>query len=449
MKSERRREEQIQTVRMLRKIDPTGDVKAALTERRKAKRKRMRLLAAVTILLSAAAAWSAGSGVLGEGGVLKRNAAGEGSYIVSLLAKIRGDEIETQVTVSEQALSGEALEELFSEAAEELTASMLGENESTDRIEYDLTLPSETSDGLVTAQWAFDSYTVLSSDGSIQEDVPEEGRIVEVTLTMTYLEEQAEQVFSIRVYPAHQTAEEALEEALQEAIASSDAQTAQSEWFILPDEVDGASVSWSEPGQYLWLEVLLLGGAMILILHYEEREQLKRAVEKRDAQMLEDYALIVNQLALLLGAGMTVYGAWERIVTGYEAGLQTQAQPDAGPRRLKGGEQTPKRIAYEEMKVTYARIRGGESEGKAYEDFGRRCGLRPYLKLSAILSRNLKLGTAGITAQLLGEAQDAFEQRKALARQKGEEAGTKLLIPMMMLLGVVMAIVAVPGFLSF
>ncbi len=41
----------------------------------------------------------------------------------------------------------------------------------------------------------------------------------------------------------------------------------------------------------------------------------------------------------------------------------------------------------------------------------------------------------------------AFEERKALARRRGEE-GTRLLLPMFLMLAVVLVIVIVPAFLS-
>ena len=46
------------------------------------------------------------------------------------------------------------------------------------------------------------------------------------------------------------------------------------------------------------------------------------------------------------------------------------------------------------------------------------------------------------------EAEEAFEQRKARARQLGEEAGTKLLLPMGLLLILVFAVLLVPAMLS-
>ena len=50
--------------------------------------------------------------------------------------------------------------------------------------------------------------------------------------------------------------------------------------------------------------------------------------------------------------------------------------------------------------------------------------------------------------QLNEEADRVFLERKNAARKFGEEAGTKMLIPMMLMLFIVMAIVIIPAFLS-
>ena len=46
------------------------------------------------------------------------------------------------------------------------------------------------------------------------------------------------------------------------------------------------------------------------------------------------------------------------------------------------------------------------------------------------------------------EADRVFAERKNAARRLGEEAGTKMLLPMMMMLIIVMGIVMAPAFLS-
>ena len=65
-----------------------------------------------------------------------------------------------------------------------------------------------------------------------------------------------------------------------------------------------------------------------------------------------------------------------------------------------------------------------------------------------MLTQNLRKGSKGLSELLRAEADQAFEERKAAAKKRGEEAGTKLLVPMFMMLSTVLLIVIVPAFLS-
>lgn len=69
-------------------------------------------------------------------------------------------------------------------------------------------------------------------------------------------------------------------------------------------------------------------------------------------------------------------------------------------------------------------------------------------KIGALLSQNLRKGTKGLSELLKLESIQAFEERKARAKRLGEEAGTKLLLPMFLMLAVVLIIVIVPAFLT-
>lgn len=46
------------------------------------------------------------------------------------------------------------------------------------------------------------------------------------------------------------------------------------------------------------------------------------------------------------------------------------------------------------------------------------------------------------------EMTDALEQRKNLARRMGEEAGTKLLLPLFLMLGIIMTMIMVPAMMT-
>ena len=81
-------------------------------------------------------------------------------------------------------------------------------------------------------------------------------------------------------------------------------------------------------------------------------------------------------------------------------------------------------------------IRAGGSEGECYESCGARCGISSYRKFGMLLSQNLRKGPRGITELLRRESEEAFEERMNQAKKLGEEAGTKLMIPMFLMLAV-------------
>ena len=99
--------------------------------------------------------------------------------------------------------------------------------------------------------------------------------------------------------------------------------------------------------------------------------------------------------------------------------------------------------------ITCNELQSGRSENEAYDHFGKRCQVSAYMKLSTLLSQNLRKGSSDLLYMLRQEAENAFAERKSLAKKLGEEAGTKLLLPMMMMLCIVMVIIMIPAYFSF
>lgn len=174
-----------------------------------------------------------------------------------------------------------------------------------------------------------------------------------------------------------------------------------------------------------------LGILMAALFVLREDSERKEREKKREQLLLLDYAEMVSKLQVLVGAGMTVRNAWGRMVHDYENTDFRKERP-----------------VYEEMRQTYYQMENGTSEGAAYREFGRRCRLQPYLKLSSILEQNRKTGTKNLRELLRTEVEDAFEMRKNLARRMGEEAGTKLLLPLFLLLLIVMIFIMVPAMMT-
>lgn len=376
--------------------------------------------------------------ILSENGSLLRNANGMGEYEAELVLEIDGTkQSEFTITVPEQYLTRSEETTYLTLAVEEIQKSFLGKNASLDTVREAVFVSSSYQNGRVFAEWKFSHLGLVAADGVINEAVMEqEKEDVVATVYLTCEDSSLIHEFGFTVYKREKEEEE--EEVFYEKIHQFIAENSEEEGrelLLLPTEIDGHTLVWKKKQSKLPMQVFLLGVVVVCLLPALEKEREKEAKENRQKHLIREYPNMVNKLAVLLGAGMTLQGAWRQITKNYSEEKM----------RKRGSE----KILYEEMLRTQREIENGKGERKAYEAFGERCELQKYRKLSAYLIQNLKKGNKSLCELLEKEATEAFAERKNIAKQLGEEAGTKLLFPMLLMLGIVMAIIMVPALLSF
>lgn len=365
--------------------------------------------------------------------ILQRNPHGQGESSAQLRASIGENEEEFSVTVSEQEYTEEELDAVFQEASEDLEKLILGENESLDEVRDDLELISEIPETGISVSWEIDNYEVMDLQGNlISENLTDDGTLVKLSASLLYGERQAVHEFYAKVYPTMISRAERQMSDLKEEIARADEETAAEDHLVLPDQINGERVEWSYTADTRAFAILILGAGTAAMICVSKDQSGKEEEKRRIRQMKTDYPQIINKFNLYIGAGMTIRRAWSCIADDYE----------------KKRERYGKRVAYEEMIYTLHEIQGGAPEGECYEKYGNRCGISRYRKFGTMLSQNLRKGSRGITDLLAREAEEAFEDRKNMAKKLGEKAGTKLMIPMFIMLAVVFVIVTVPAFFS-
>lgn len=364
-----------------------------------------------------------------------RNSHGEGErteeYELTVDGELENESIE--IEVDEQKYTDSEVQHLFQTVMEELDRVVLGDNKSFNRIETDLTLMTTLPDYPVQIQWELDSYEVIGIDGEIKEDrVTKEGTLVTLRGIISYDDKQTVYTRNMMVFPPKRGDKEQLIYDIQQEIKEREEETREAESFSLPQKVNGRQLQWSQKKEKHWYYVLLIGITCCVYLGYREREQKKQKAKKRREELLREYPSMISKFTMLLGTGTTVKSAWEKIIQNYE----------------QQKEQLGRKIVYEEMLQTYREIQAGVSEAEAYEKFGKRCGAMLYVKFGAMLAQNLRKGSKGISEIFRMEAIQSFENRKSTAKRLGEEAGTKLLMPMLGMLLVVLIMVMVPAFLT-
>lgn len=344
-------------------------------------------------------------------------------------------EVVPTISLEKEAIE-ESGEDLCQIAYDAINEVILGQNSGFSYIVYPLFLVEELPEYGLSIQWECSPKEVISSKGEVYNEDLTESVLVKVTgsIYQKQLNEVGTYQVTVTVIPKKQYEYDCWREELAESIESITKESSEEEAIKLPEEFLGKRILWLSKSGKQAMGILVLGILVGILLYYSANEQLTKEVKNRKKQMVLDYPDIVNKLALLIGAGMTVSGAWNRIVTDY-TNLLDSKKPQL-------------RVAYEEMKATNYEMKLGVSEAVALEEFGRRLGIVEYMKLSSVLIQNLRKGSDGLMQLLSLMSQDAFEQRKQRAKQLGEEAGTKLLLPMMIMLVLVFVIILVPAFWS-
>ncbi len=401
------------------------------------KQYRLQVLCVAAGLLAGGASWLAGrqGEIPGDGYWLERNARGEGEASYHIFVEgLEEEPVPAEIILEERRCTREEAEQLYEQLMEQLPDVILGENQSLQEIRSDLNL-TDSLDG-IRLSWESDDPEILDSFGTIQtEELPEEGRLVCLRVGMTDGVWPADFLLEVRVKPPAMTEEQRRYRGLMDFVSKREKEQRTSGGLVLPAEFEGKELTYRYQEDSSFWTLTALGVAAALAMGLRERSQEEQKKKKRREQMLLDYSEVLSRLIIFLGAGFSIRSAWDRIVQDYRRGVEEKGRPV--------------RWVYEEMYVTDSQLKSGVAESKAFSEFGRRCGLQPYRKLGGLLEQNCKNGSRNLRETLRLQMTDAFEQRKHQARRLGEEAGTKLLLPLFLLLAVVMVMISVPALLEF
>ena len=367
---------------------------------------------------------------------IARNDYGQGEKQAEITASFQdGSKEEVTLTIGERRFEDVELEQLYEQALAELVAQIFPEGSCAEEVRGNLNLPEILEGFPFSIQWESNNYEVVDYDGTVyNEKLAAEGEIVNLSAVFRYYEFEREYSFSVRVLPPVFSEEQLRRNALAESIEQSENKSIYEENYMLPDRVAGEDVEWEEKQESGSGVILLLACVAAMAVYYMKDYELHKQVTERQEEMTDCYPEIVNRLVLYVGAGMTVRNAWRKIALDYKK------EKEQGSR---------KGYIYQEMLFTCYEMDSGVAEGEAYERFGRRCGIQHYIKLATLLVQNMQKGNSTLLIQLQEEAETAFIERMNRARKKGEEAGTKLLMPMMLLLGMVMVLIMIPAFGTF
>ncbi len=339
--------------------------------------------------------------------------------------------VPVQIQVLPRRYTEQEAAEVFAKVKAGILEEILGENPSLQEVRHDLILPTEKPGGIRIA-WRSSEPEVLDEDGTILAGwESDSGTQVTLQAEITDGFYRDEMEVAVIVYPLERREAEQLASQLAQQVEQAAAKQPGAVQVALPREFEGRTLRFRKETGTEYLLFPVLGVVLAMFFHWQAKNTEMEARKKREKQLQYDYADLVYQLMVFTGAGLTVSRAWKQIVDHYEKRL--------------GNRTSQPRAVYEEMEIALGEMENGRPESQAVSRFGERCQLNEYRRLSSILGQNRHTGMKNLQELLAQEMDTAWEQQKQAAKRLGEEAGTKLLLPLFLMLLVVMVLVMVPA----
>ena len=384
---------------------------------------------------------------------IKRNSYGGQNTEYSLRVKgIGNDEEEIKFTVSSRRYTAKEADEKFNELFLKLPELILEDNLSFDEIRSNLKLIGYFNEEGIYADYLFkldstykdeiyEKYrNVFLLDGKINNEILDESDEIKGTLKIIFscftkdnnnIRYQSNPyIIPITIKPKILNQNEILLSSLIRQISTADIDTITSPILSLPKQINNTDIkiSYKEKQNFTFLIILALSIIITILLPLNDKSKKNDKKKKRLKILQNEYYSFVTKIAIYFGAGETIKNALIRINTLSKYSTNKIESPLS-----------------KELEISIRKMDNGISEDIALSDLSNRIGLRQYTKLFNILEQNRKNGSNDVRIALNNELSDAFKERKLNAKILGEEAQTKLIFPLIMMLGIVLVIIMVPA----
>ncbi|MCM1157933.1 MAG: hypothetical protein NC300_10835 [Bacteroidales bacterium] len=379
---------------------------------------------------------------------IKKEGYGGEEHQLALVLEKEDEQKEITLAVQPRKLTGEQQKKRMEEAFSYLEEHIKGQNTTLEEVVTNLDFSLDKEEYPFDAEFRPADFALLDEEGKVKnsgeellaagytKEELEAGIPTAVTVSLWYGEESRERTYPLKIFPQRVSSMEQLFFQVEEKLKKKEQEAECEEGFVLPETVEGVKITTAEEKRKNSVYVLVLGMVFIGLLLLREQENKKQKKNRRQDKLRRCYPWFVNELVLLLGAGMQVQNIISLLLREY-----AEEKKDA----RKTNDREP---LMQELLEAQNGFRLGMSEAQVYYGLGRRLELPCYIKLMTLLEQNVKRGTKGLMAIMEQEELAALEERKTLAKRYGEEAGTKLLGPMVLLLIVVMMMIMIPAFLS-
>ena len=364
---------------------------------------------------------------------LSRNSFGQGSRSESLILEKDDKTRRIELSIEEQTLSKKEQKALFKTFFKDLGQVMKGENPSLLEVNSRLVFPDSLDGYPFALQYECSDPDFILLDGSLEEQAlkldPGQEKRVSVTVTARWGSVEESRRYAIRIIPPAGK-KTGLFDQVYRAVLQEEEKKRGQEILSLPAEYKGVRIRKADRDQSLW-GFWILGLCLVAFIPLHRYFALKEEGEKLQKEAERDFSAIVHYLVIYIEAGLVFPSAVRRIREDYY--------------RRRG----PRRYAYEKIVQMADRLDSGISQREACLRWGEQFRSNSYRKLSQTLIQSFDKGSRE-TAEIMDRLEaEAFRIRVERAKKEGEEAATRLLFPMILLLCQVIILVMFPALIRF
>ncbi len=390
--------------------------------------------------------------ILYDGNKLSRATVGGNNKIYNFYGIIDNKKFDISAIVSPKRYSVDEANNLFKKCFDEILINALGENDDYFNIRFDLDLKSDLGQG-ITAEWRFipdekdstlyykyltliDKYGKVYNNNLSENDVVSGSLEVQFSTLVSGIDEKYKSnkfVIPIKIKKRLIDSFESVKLKLFDEISSIDKSSQGLESLVLPKKIDGFIINYREKFDYTILIIVAFGISLIFLFTYRDKYNVEKEEKNLKKGLILDYPQLITKSLLYIGAGMSIRNALIRIADNYNKNVRDTKTVRILPTKL------------EKMKM---KLVNGISEVVALEELSKEIDDRNYTRFFNILIQNIKNGNKDLKMILEIEMGDALYERKMNAKRLAEEASTKLVLPLMLIFGIIMAVIIIPAFMN-
>ena len=364
---------------------------------------------------------------------LKRGDFGKGVRDIPLVLEQNGREEDYLLHLEEQEISREQEAGIFKTFFKKVEKSIVGKNSSLKEVRNSLSFPDSIRGYPFSLSYQPEDQDIIDLNGDLGKKGSQlkAGSLrTRIRVTAAYKNFRRSKDFEVIVLSPDVKRKTDLEKAA-DALEIQERESRNLSEVTLPSSIRGVRVK--RPGQAgfpsVWMALLLLVTLLPLFRHYSLKDKVQRV--RREAEA--DFSLIVHLFTLFMGAGLSFPSAVARISQAYREG---KVIPE-------------RRVAFDRVLVMENRMRDGISGKEALREWACTYSYGGYRKLALILTQCMTKGQKEAMLMMEKEERQAFSDRIDKARMEGEEARTRLLFPMIVLLAVTLFLVMFPALVNF